>query len=210
VTDPVVRERLLSVIAADAGRLDRLITDLQRATRLEAETARAAPQRVDIGRFLMELTDTYALTRGEKEARVVFSSLAPGGAVVLGHEGPLGQVFRNLIDNAISFSPPGGVVTVRVDVEGRRGERTIHADVSDQGPGIPEGNLERVFERFYTDRPRGAERGRAAFGGNSGLGLAIARQIVEAHKGRIWAENLGGEGGARGARLSVELPAADP
>jgi two-component system sensor histidine kinase ChvG len=212
VSDPVVREKLLGVIAADASRLDRLITDMQRATHLEAETARAAPARIDMVKFLMELTETYALTRAENEAKVVFASLSGAGVKVFGHEGPLGQVFRNLIDNAVSFSPAGGVVTVRVDTDGRRGERVVRAEVLDQGPGIPDPNLERIFERFYTDRPRGQQSGRAAFGGNSGLGLAIARQIVDAHKGRIWAENIHGGGGRtpQGARFVVELPTVDP
>jgi two-component system sensor histidine kinase ChvG len=113
-------------------------------------------------------------------------------------------VFRNLIDNARSFSPPQGVVTITLTLILRRDGRWLHATVEDQGPGIPTDNLETIFKRFYTDRPKGA-----AFGRNSGLGLSIARQIVTAHKGRIWAENLEQEGkGAKGARLVVELPAA--
>jgi two-component system sensor histidine kinase ChvG len=128
------------------------------------------------------------------------------GAVALGQEGPLGQVFRNLIDNAKSFSPPHGVVTVEVVVTPRREGRSVRAIVADQGPGIEPANLESVFQRFYTDRPKGT-----AFGGNSGLGLSIARQIVEAYKGRIWAENIQGVGPDQrlGARFIVELPSAE-
>jgi two-component system sensor histidine kinase ChvG len=100
--------------------------------------------------------------------------------IIAGREGPLGQVFRNLIDNARSFSPPGG--EVRVHLTHERGLARVV--VEDDGPGIPQDNLETVFERFYTSRPKGA-----AFGGNSGLGLSIARQIVEAHGGQIHAEN---------------------
>jgi two-component system sensor histidine kinase ChvG len=111
-------------------------------------------------------------------------------------------VFRNLIDNARSFSPPGGQVRVRV---GRLGRRLI-ATVDDDGPGVPPDNLETIFERFYTSRPKGA-----AFGHNSGLGLSIARQIVEAHGGRIWAENRqDAEGKILGARFAVEFPEAQP
>jgi two-component system sensor histidine kinase ChvG len=107
-------------------------------------------------------------------------------------------VLRNLIDNARSFSAPDG--EVRVTLERTRDEVIIK--VEDDGPGMPEENLETVFERFYTSRPKGA-----AFGGNSGLGLSIARQIVEAHDGRIWAENREKDGQVVGARFIVALPA---
>jgi two-component system sensor histidine kinase ChvG len=116
-------------------------------------------------------------------------------------------VFRNLIDNARSFSPPGGEVTLSTS---RGPNRTLVATVSDQGPGVPIDNLESIFERFYTERPRagdGAKRGH--FGGHSGLGLSIARQIVDIHGGRIHAENaLDAEGAVTGARFVVSLPAA--
>ena len=117
--------------------------------------------------------------------------------MVVGREGPLGQVFRNLIDNARSFSPVEG--EVRVSIHKDRNE--IRVCVDDDGPGIPPENMETIFERFYTSRPKGA-----AFGGNSGLGLAIARQIVETHGGRIWAENRGDPADVEGARFVVALP----
>jgi len=206
VRDEQDRARLLAIIAQDVGRLDRLVTDMARASRLEAETARGAIARVDLGRLLAELSDTYGQTRREAEAVVSFKGPPPAGAIVIGQEGPLGQVFRNLIDNAKSFSPPHGVVTVEVAVTARRDGRMVRATVSDQGPGILPANLESVFQRFYTDRPKGV-----AFGGNSGLGLSIARQIVEAYKGRIWAENIDGVApdDRLGARFIVELPLAE-
>jgi two-component system sensor histidine kinase ChvG len=108
-------------------------------------------------------------------------------------------VFRNLIDNARSFSPEGGRVTIAIETVRGRDGAVVRATVEDQGPGIPPENLETIFERFYTLRPKGA-----AFGGNSGLGLSIARQIVTAHRGRIFAQNM--EDG--GARLVVEIPLA--
>jgi two-component system sensor histidine kinase ChvG len=112
----------------------------------------------------------------------------------------LGQVFRNLIDNAISFSPDGGQVRVSAQIAGG----LVRAIVEDDGPGVPEDNLERIFDRFYTERP--VEHG---FGKNSGLGLAIARQIIASHNGRIWAENRTDVQGKRiGARFTVELPLA--
>jgi len=128
----------------------------------------------------------------------------PHGLKVVGRDGPLGQVFRNLIDNARSFSPEGG--EVRVVLEEVEGDLPIRIRVEDQGPGIPPENLETVFERFYTSRPKGA-----AFGSNSGLGLSIVRQIVEAHGGRVTATNRAdaAEGGA-GARFEIVLPATPP
>jgi len=122
--------------------------------------------------------------------------------LIMGREGPLSQVFRNLIDNARSFSPPGGQVRVSLMRQGRQAV----VSVEDDGPGIPPDNLETVFDRFYTSRPKGQ-----AFGGHSGLGLSIARQIVQAHNGRIRAENrMDAEGKVLGARLSVSLPEARP
>jgi two-component system sensor histidine kinase ChvG len=136
---------------------------------------------------------------------VAFVGAKPAGAIVLGQANALGQVFRNLIDNARSFSPDGGRVNVAMEIaKGREGE-LIKASVEDQGPGIPPENLETIFRRFYTERPKGA-----AFGGNSGLGLSIARQIVTAHNGRIYAQNIERDGKISGARLVVELPVAPP
>jgi two-component system sensor histidine kinase ChvG len=202
IKDPVAQNRLMAVIAADVGRLDRLITDIARASRLEAETARGDPVKIDLAVFLAELCATYSSTRREKDPAVVFRGRVPH-AIVLGQDGPLGQVFRNLIDNAKSFSPEDGDVVVTLQVEVLDGGPVARIDVLDGGPGIPPDNLETIFRRFYTERPKGA-----AFGGNSGLGLSIARQIVEAHRGRIWAENVHGElpGVIIGARFVVQLP----
>lgn len=212
VRDAAAQRRLLTILQQDVGRLDRLITDISNASRLDAELSREAPRPLDLSRLLADICAFYAATAKPGEPRVRFID-APGAepARVLGREGPLGQVVRNLVDNARSFSPPGG--EVRVGVRRARGE--VIAMIDDDGPGIPPENLEAVFERFYTSRPEGA-----AFGGNSGLGLAIARQIVEAHGGRIWAENRAGtriagearsasraEGGS-GARFQIALPAA--
>lgn len=205
VHDPEARAKLLSIIAADVGRVDRLITDISRASRIEAETARGAPAPVDIGRMLAEIVETYRATRREGEVDVVFRGPAPGQSIVIGQDGALGQVFRNLIDNARSFSPEEGDVTVYVTEHVRKDGRWLRAHVDDAGPGVPGENLETIFERFYTQRPKGA-----AFGGNSGLGLSIVRQIIEQHKGRVWAENIPGPttGSVAGARFLVELPAA--
>ncbi|MGA0603426.1 stimulus-sensing domain-containing protein [Caulobacter sp. KR2-114] len=201
VSDDAPRERLMRILKNDVGRLDRLITDISNASRLDAELARESPRPLDLEKVMSEIAAFYEATLREGETHVRFRAQAtPHEPLrVQGREGPLGQVFRNLIDNARSFSPPGG--EVRVSAVRQKGE--VLVTVEDDGPGMPPDNLETVFERFYTSRPKGA-----AFGGNSGLGLSIARQIVEAHNGRIWAENREQDGQVIGARFSVALPAA--
>ena len=197
VKDAAPRERLLGILKQDVGRLDRLITDISNASRLDAELARESPRAVDVAKLLRDIVALYDadFRTGEAHVRLVETG---EHLTVMGREGPLGQVFRNLIDNARSFSAPEG--EVRVVIGRDRGRVSIA--VEDDGPGMPPENLETVFERFYTSRPRGA-----AFGGNSGLGLSIARQIIEAHDGRIHAENrLGPDGQVTGARFVVSLP----
>jgi two-component system sensor histidine kinase ChvG len=198
------QDRLVAILKQDVGRMDRLITDISNASRLDAELSRETPRSVDLGAMLADIVALYATRAGEAEAGVTVAMApgAPGPFLVVGREGPLGQVFRNLIDNARSFSPEGGTVTVRLVHERTGGRREVAVTVEDEGPGIPAENLETVFERFYTARPKGR-----AFGGHSGLGLSIARQIVEAHGGRIVAENRdGAHGGVGGARFTVLLP----
>ncbi len=199
------RQRLMAILHHDVGRLDRLITDISNASRLDAELARDQPSPMDLARLLSEICEFYQATGKPTDAPVTFirpsapEPSKPEPMKVVGREGPLGQVFRNLIDNARSFSPPGGEVRIFIT----RGRREIEVRVEDDGPGVPPDNLETVFERFYTSRPKGA-----AFGGNSGLGLAIARQIVETHGGRIWAENRQKDGAVVGASFRVALPTA--
>ena len=203
VADPAARERLLSILKNDIQRLDRLVTDISNASRLDAELSRDQPKIVDLGRLIGDIAALYQATARPGDVRVAF---APHGgmdqAMVMGREGPLGQILRNLIDNARSFSPPGDVVTVGLLKV--KGEAIV--TVADNGPGIPPENLETVFERFYTSRPKGA-----AFGGNSGLGLSIARQIAEAHGGALRAENrVGADGKVLGAFFILSLPDAFP
>lgn len=204
---PEQQTQMLGIVAQDVQRLDRLVTDIARASRIEAETARADLHAVDLGALVFEIVRAYAPAPDEAaDVEIVFRGAKPTDALVLGQDGPLGQVFRNLIDNARSFSPHGGRVSVSVDIAKSKDGNLVRAIVDDQGPGIPPENLETVFERFYTQRPKGV-----AFGGNSGLGLSIARQIVTAHGGRIYAQNLdalGANSAQGGARLVVELPQA--
>jgi two-component system, OmpR family, sensor histidine kinase ChvG len=201
VTDPAARARLEAILQQDVGRLDRLITDISNASRLDAELSREPTRAVDLNRLLGDIVAMYQATSKPDQAGVRFSEPDDLESIeVMGRESPLSQVFRNLVDNARSFSPPDGAVTVALRREGGR----ALVSVEDTGPGIPQENLETVFERFYTARPKGA-----AFGGHSGLGLSIARQIVDAHNGRIWAENvMDKDGHPIGARFSVSLPEA--
>jgi len=207
VKDDTAKERLLNVINQDVHRLDRLITDISNASRLDAELSRDQPKRIEVGGLLDDIVSLYKQGRREGEPEVTFTRrVAPAQAYVNGREGPIGQVFRNVIDNARSFSPPDGTVRVRLD-HGDSAHLGPHLAlrivIEDDGPGIPEDNLETIFQRFYTSRPKGT-----SFGRNSGLGLSISRQIIEAHRGRIWAENrLSASGAIEGARFCILLPA---
>jgi two-component system sensor histidine kinase ChvG len=204
VKTPAQREKLTSLLQQDVRRLDRLITDISNASRLDAELNRDRPRVIDLTQLLTEIVDVYESGLKPGEAHVTFAGPDGDHIRIVGRDGPLGQVFRNLIDNARSFSPSGGVVRLSLVRDAIDPDRPVRVRVDDDGPGIPPENLETVFERFYTSRPRGA-----VFGANSGLGLSIVRQIVEAHGGRVRAENRAGPAGeVAGARFEVALPAA--
>ncbi len=196
IEDPEKRRPLMMIIEDDVKRLDRLITDIAGASRVDAELSRAEAGPVDLRAILAMLVEIHTVTGvGEAEAVRLVADLPEGADLtVAGVESRLVQVFQNLIANAVSFSPPGGVVTLAA----RRAGPMVDITVADQGPGIPEGKLEAIFERFYTERPP-AEK----FGTHSGLGLSISRQIVDAHHGTITAANH--EQG-RGALFTVRLP----
>lgn len=199
------RARLLAVIEHDVKRLDRLISDISDASRLDAELQRNEVAPVDIRRLLNTLTSVANETRlgHDVGVDVRFEGSAADIFSVPGHDSRLGQVISNLLVNAQSFSTPGG----RVRIVCRRLKSDIEIIVDDDGPGIGPDALERIFERFYTDRPH------QGFGQNSGLGLSISKQIIEAHRGKIWAENrvgpadAGGDIPVTGARFVVRLPA---
>lgn len=199
------QERLLAVIQHDVKRLDRLISDISDASRLDAELQRQEAAPVDLTHLLNTLVSTANEVRHDGGVRVTLSFEGGGRSafIVPGHDSRLGQVIDNLINNARSFSEPGS--TVRVIC--RRLKNEIEITVDDDGPGIRPDAFEKIFERFYTDRPH------HGFGQNSGLGLSISKQIIEAHGGRIWAENrhaAPAKDGAPlvlGARFTVRLPA---
>ena len=203
VKEDSAKERLINVINQDVLRLDRLITDISNASRLDAELSRDQPRKIEVGALMDDIVSLYQQSRREGEPAVTYSRrVPPANAYLNGREGPVGQVFRNVIDNARSFSPPDGTVRVTLD-HNNDAQLPLRITIEDDGPGIPEDNLETIFQRFYTSRPKGT-----SFGKNSGLGLSISRQIIEAHRGRIWAENrLSPSGLIEGARFCILLPA---
>ena len=202
------RVRLIEIVQHDVRRLDRLISDISDASRLDAELARDDVERFDMAELLNALSRiANDILGGDGPEIVLDVPHSPGRRplMVNGHEHRLGQVVNNLIDNAKSFSPPDG--TIRISAR-REGNDVVMA-VEDDGPGIPDDNLGRIFERFYTDRTTNADLNNAEFGQNSGLGLSISEQIVKAHRGSIRAENRMEGGICKGARFIVRLPAAD-
>jgi two-component system sensor histidine kinase ChvG len=207
VKDPEQQKKLMSIIMEDVARLDRLITEISDASRLDAELSRAELGPVDVRRLVEALAEVQNATDNPDAPKVETvgledpqNKIARDEFVVPGLETRLGQVFRNLISNAVSFSPPGGTITIRT----LREHRHVRIVVEDQGPGIPDGKEEDIFNRFYTERPEGEK-----FGTHSGLGLSISKQIVEAHRGTIAASNrVGDDGTIKGACFTVRLPAA--
>ena len=194
------RARLMEIVRNDVKRVDRLITDISDVSRLDAELSRESAEPVDIAHLLETIVEIYNLTGLPRGVKLSLATDLSQDARVLGRDERLGQIFRNLIDNALSFSPDAGTVAISV----HRVDGNARINVDDQGPGIEPENLEHIFNRFYTARP--AEHG---FGKNSGLGLSIARQIAEGIGGRIWAENRPGlDAKTSGARFIVELPLA--
>ena len=199
ISDREQQRRLFYIMADDVARLDRLISDISEASRLDAELSRITTEPVDVAPILAALAELHEATRRENAPHLVLEAPA-SGLVVEGVEGRLVQVLRNLIGNAASFSPAGGQIRLLGRVTGS----FVEIAVEDEGPGIPEAKLERIFDRFYSERPEGEE-----FGRHSGLGLPISRQIVETLRGRIAAENRrDAMGKIIGARFVVRLPRA--
>jgi two-component system sensor histidine kinase ChvG len=197
IDDPTKQRRLTAIIAEDVGRLDRLISDISDASRIDAELSRAATEPVDVAPILSLLAEINETTREDGDAHIKLT-LGEGRLVVQGVERRLVQVLRNLIGNAQSFSPPNGEIGLLAHEDGA----IVEIAIEDAGPGIPDAKLENIFARFYSERPQG-ER----FGQHSGLGLSISRQIVEALRGHVTAENRRDAAGVVvGARFVVRLP----
>ena len=198
IEDPEQQRKLMSIILDDVQRLDRLISDISAASRLDAELSRARTQPIDLVRLQSALAEAHQATAYADGPKLRVETRGSGGLVVQGIEERLGQVLRNLINNAATFSPPNGTI----ELAAWREDTWAVISVSDSGPGIPESALSAIFDRFYTERPKTEK-----FGTHSGLGLSISRQIVEAHGGSIRAENRrDGTGAAIGARLVIRLP----
>jgi two-component system sensor histidine kinase ChvG len=198
VKEPEQQQRLMAIILEDVHRLDRLISDISHASRLDAELARDEAETIDLRELLGKLVEHQEMVASPSGPRLYWANASGPPLPVRGVEGRLAQVFRNLIDNAVSFSPTGGIINVSARTMGDQ----VEALVEDEGPGLPEGKLEAIFERFYSERPAGEK-----FGAHSGLGLSISKQIVEAHSGTIRAENRRDSAGrVRGARFIVSLP----
>lgn len=173
------RERLLEVIEHDVRRLDRLVSDISNASRLDSELVKEQEEAFDLLEMLGNLSDFLGKDAAAKGVDFI-ADLPMQPIIVQGLEGRLAQVFVNLITNAVSFCDSGDAIRIWA----RKRENRVLVVVEDTGPGIPENALTKVFQRFYSERPAGD------FGNNSGLGLAISKQIVEAHGGVIWAENI--------------------
>ncbi len=176
---PEQRERMLEVIEHDIKRLDRLVTDISKASRLDTELVKEQEEPFDLIKMLRNLNEYLGKQANEKGVDFI-EDLPAEEIVVHGLEARLAQVFVNLISNATSFCEDGDAIRVWA----RRRDNRVLVVVEDTGPGIPENALAKVFQRFYSERPAND------FGNNSGLGLAISKQIIEAHDGVIWAENI--------------------
>tara|TARA_Y100000588_G_C14255186_1_gene925120 strand:+ start:589 stop:2235 length:1647 start_codon:yes stop_codon:yes gene_type:complete len=198
VTDSGKRDRLLAVILDDVHRLDRLISDISDSSRLDAELSRETFTKIDIKKLLQTF---HEMTTSDRRPNIPFLMLNiadnEASHVVQGHENRLVQVIQNLVTNAVTFSPIGGTITIHCESD----EFNVTIMIDDEGPGIPNSKLTAIFDRFYTERPTDEK-----FGMHSGLGLSICKQIIDAHRGQIWAQNLLNDlDEIKGARFIIKL-----
>ena len=207
------REKLLAIITHDIKRMDRLITDISSASRLDAELSREAFTELSVTDLMHDLLETYKdpIQRDKTASQNTNQIQTPEDVTInlnvnanqkyniRGAQNRLKQVFQNILDNALSFSKKGHTIKITLN----RGENLIAIHIDDEGPGIPEKKLETIFDRFYTERPE------ESYGQNSGLGLSICKQIIESHRGEIFAENRHDDtGNIIGARFTVILKAS--
>lgn len=198
VKDAELQARLIGIIREDVVRIDRLITDIAEASRLDAELSRARFEPIDLGAVIEGIVHTREDRGQDKDVRLAFARPRVGTAVVMGEGSRLTRAIENLLDNAVSFSPPGGLVQIAAM---RDGDDVI-VRIEDEGPGVPQHAREEIFNRFHSLRPQDE-----AFGKHSGLGLAIARATIDGHGGRIMVEDR--ENGASGACFLIRLPSKD-
>lgn len=197
VKAPEYQAQLLDVVQDDVRRLDRLITEISTASRIDAELSRASFEKVDIGDLVGSIVASRDARDMNNSIRIAFGRPRTGSAVVMGDASQLARALANLLDNAVSFSPENGTVRIAATGDGER----VYINVEDEGPGIPEDQHEAIFHRFHSIRPAGED-----FGKHSGLGLAIAKAIVDGHGGTIRVQNR--DDSATGARFTISLPMA--
>ena len=197
IDNPRLRKQLIDVARDDVLRLDRLIGDISEAARTDAELARTTFEVVDLGPLIEQLVASWEARRDTGDTRIAFARPRRASAVVLGNPDRLARAINNIIDNAISFSPSGGLVEIAAT---RVGDKVL-IRIDDEGPGVPSEAREAIFNRFHSVRPEGEN-----FGRHSGLGLAIARAIVEGHDGEIDVRDR--DDAPSGARFTISLPAA--
>jgi two-component system sensor histidine kinase ChvG len=198
VQDPDLREKLKAIVREDVARLDRLIGDISEAARTDAELARATFERVDLGPLIEQLVHSWETRRETGDARLAFARPRKNTAAVMGKPDRLARAINAIIDNAVSFSPPRGLVEIAV---ARVGDE-VRIRIDDEGPGVPSDARQAIFNRFHSVRPEGEN-----FGRHSGLGLAIAQAIVNGHDGEIDVQDR--DDAPSGARFTIRLPAAD-
>ncbi|MGN6848058.1 MAG: stimulus-sensing domain-containing protein [Sphingomicrobium sp.] len=198
VDDPELRDKLRKIVREDVARLDRLISDISEAARTDAELARAKFERVDLGPLIEQIVHSWESRRETGDARLAFARPRKDTAAVMGKPDRLARAINAIIDNAVSFSPPGGLVEIAV---ARVGDE-VRIRIDDEGPGVPPEAREAIFNRFHSVRPEGEN-----FGRHSGLGLAIAQAIVNGHDGEIDVQDR--DDAPSGARFTIRLPSAD-
>ena len=198
VQDPDLREKLKTIVREDVIRLDRLISDISEAARTDAELSRATFERVDLGALIQQIAKSCETRRETGDARIAFARPRKESAAVMGKPDRLARAISAIIDNAVSFSPAGGLVEIAVT---RVGDE-VRVRIDDEGPGVPPEAREAIFNRFHSVRPEGEN-----FGRHSGLGLAIAQAIVTGHDGEIDVQDR--DDAPSGARFTIRLPAAD-
>ena len=198
IDDPALRKQLMDVAKADVHRMDRLISDISDASRVDSQLAKAKFESIDLGDMIEQLLQTREHRGGDAGVTIAFARPRRGVATVLGEDVRLERMLTNLIDNAVSFSPPGGLV----EISATRADDEILIRISDEGPGVPEAEREAIFRRFHSERPRSEN-----FGEHSGLGLAIARTIIEGHHGQIRVRDR--VDGKQGACFEIAMPCAE-
>lgn len=193
--DPDLQDKLIAVANDDVRRIDRLITDISDASRVDAELARTKFEPVDIGGMIEQLLAARERRKENTAVEIAYARPGRGITTIMGDDGRLERVFSNLLDNAVSFSPAGGLIEIMATPDGEE----VIVSISDEGPGVPQDQRDKIFHRFHSDRPVEEE-----FGRHSGLGLAIAKTIVEGHEGQIQVKNR--PDGRRGACFEIRLP----